>query len=186
MRDARLLQVAPACASALDGHRVCIFAYGQTGSGKTHTMEGPPEDRGVNFRALAELFALARSADAADAKAESSFPANGGYVFTVSMLEVYNEEIRDLLRADSADAAELVPTLEVRRARFALERRTALSARPILVQVRQRKKGGVYVENLTRVEARHAPRPRVTPRRVLLTPRTGVVHRWPSPTRWRS
>ena len=158
MRDARLLQVAPACASALDGHRVCIFAYGQTGSGKTHTMEGPPEDRGVNFRALAELFALARSADAADAKLESSFPANGGYVFTVSMLEVYNEEIRDLLRADSVDAAELVPTLEVRRARFALERRTALSARPILAQVRQRKKGGVYVENLTRVEARRAPR----------------------------
>merc|ERR1719181_1516270 len=93
-------------------------------------MEGPPEDRGVNFRALAELFSLARSSDAADAKAESSLPANGGFVFTVSMLEVYNEEIRDLLRADSVDAAELVPTLEVR----------------------QRKKGGVYVENLTRVE----------------------------------
>ena len=106
-------------------------------------MEGPPEDRGVNFRALAELFSLARSSDAADAKAESSLPANGGFVFTVSMLEVYNEEIRDLLRADSVDAAELVPTLEVRRARFALERRTALSARPILAQVRQRKKGGV-------------------------------------------
>ena len=108
---------------------MCIFAYGQTGSGKTHTMEGPPEDRGVNFRALAELFSLARSSDAADAKAESSLPANGGFVFTVSMLEVYNEEIRDLLRADSVDAAELVPTLEVRRAQFALERVERRSAR---------------------------------------------------------
>ena len=45
--------------SALDGYNVCIFAYGQTGSGKTHTMEGPPDERGVNFRALAELFSYA-------------------------------------------------------------------------------------------------------------------------------
>ena len=26
------------------------------GSGKTHTMEGPEEDRGVNYRTLAQLF----------------------------------------------------------------------------------------------------------------------------------
>ena len=26
------------------------------GSGKTHTMEGPPEDRGVNYRTLGQLF----------------------------------------------------------------------------------------------------------------------------------
>ena len=38
--------------SVLDGYNVCIFAYGQTGAGKTYTMEGPPEDPGINFRAL--------------------------------------------------------------------------------------------------------------------------------------
>ena len=47
------------------GYSVCIFAYGQTGSGKTHTMSGTdvetPEGRGINFRALDDLFALRES-----------------------------------------------------------------------------------------------------------------------------
>ena len=42
--------------SVLDGYNVCIFAYGQTGSGKTWTMSGPATNRGVNTRALDELF----------------------------------------------------------------------------------------------------------------------------------
>jgi kinesin family protein C2/C3 len=41
---------------------VCIFAYGQTGSGKTHTMSGTDthqlSGRGINFRALDDLFAI--------------------------------------------------------------------------------------------------------------------------------
>jgi kinesin family protein C2/C3 len=65
---------------------VCIFAYGQTGSGKTYTMSGPEEDRGVNTRALDELFRRTqeRSAMFKDA-------------IEVSMLEIYNEDIHDLL-----------------------------------------------------------------------------------------
>ena len=47
------------------GYSVCIFAYGQTGSGKTHTMSGTdiedPEGRGINFRALDDLFAIRES-----------------------------------------------------------------------------------------------------------------------------
>ncbi len=43
---------------------MCIFAYGQTGSGKTHTMLGTDiesaEGRGINFRALEDLFDLGR------------------------------------------------------------------------------------------------------------------------------
>ena len=65
---------------------MCIFAYGQTGSGKTFTMEGPPDNRGVNFRALDSMFALAlERADEAR------------YTISLSMLEIYNETIRDLL-----------------------------------------------------------------------------------------
>jgi hypothetical protein len=44
------------------GFNVCIFAYGQTGSGKTHTMSGTdprrPEGRGINYRALDDLFSI--------------------------------------------------------------------------------------------------------------------------------
>lgn len=52
---------------------MCIFAYGQTGSGKTHTMVGSdvsdPTARGINFRALDDLFALNahRAAEVKDA-----------------------------------------------------------------------------------------------------------------------
>ena len=55
-------------------------------SGKTHTMDGPPEDRGVNFRALEEVFRLR-----GERKGEMR------YTLSLSMLEVYNETIRDLL-----------------------------------------------------------------------------------------
>ena len=78
-------EVQSAIASAMDGYRVCIFAYGQTGSGKTHTMEGPRSDRGVNFRALEEMFDLSSSEPRVD------------YEFHVSILEVYNETVCDLL-----------------------------------------------------------------------------------------
>ena len=47
---------------------------------------GTPEDRGVNYRALEELF---RVKDATDGKTES--------LLTLSVLEIYNETVRDLL-----------------------------------------------------------------------------------------
>ena len=72
--------------SVLDGYNVCIFAYGQTGSGKTYTMTGPPEDRGCNLRALQDLFAKA-----ADRRGDTDDKIK------VSVIEVYNEQIRDLL-----------------------------------------------------------------------------------------
>ena len=72
--------------SVLDGFNVCIFAYGQTGSGKTHTMEGSRESPGINYRTLDALFAL-RAARAGDARCDIS----------VSLLEIYNEQIFDLM-----------------------------------------------------------------------------------------
>mmetsp|Transcript_447 Transcript_447/g.1069 ORF Transcript_447/g.1069 Transcript_447/m.1069 type:complete len:893 (+) Transcript_447:493-3171(+) len=81
-------QVSDLCTSILDGYNVCIFAYGQTGSGKTHTMEGPEGDRGVNFRALDRLFTNMR---------ERNEGGEWEYEVQVSLLEIYNEQIRDLL-----------------------------------------------------------------------------------------
>ena len=75
--------------SVLDGYNVCIFAYGQTGTGKTFTMEGTQDNRGVNYRTLQELF------EVAEKRKECV-----RYDFFVSVLEVYNDAIRDLLATD--------------------------------------------------------------------------------------
>eukprot|EP00118_Oscarella_pearsei_P004808 m.21075 g.21075 ORF g.21075 m.21075 type:complete len:950 (+) comp28134_c0_seq3:11-2860(+) len=72
--------------SCMDGFDVCIFAYGQTGSGKTYTMEGPTDNPGVNPRALEELFAVAKARN-----------LDWTYEITMSVIEIYNEQIRDLL-----------------------------------------------------------------------------------------
>jgi len=88
--------VAPLVVSFLDGVNVTLFAYGQTGSGKTYTMEGSPEDPGVNGRALQRAFELA---------AERQSTAT--YSFAASVLEVYNESVFDLLAPDSGGEAAL-------------------------------------------------------------------------------
>ncbi|KAI5324787.1 PREDICTED: kinesin [Prunus dulcis] len=85
--------VQPLVQSALDGYNVSIFAYGQTNSGKTHTMEGSSHDRGLYARSFEELFDLANS----DSTSTSRFK------FSVTVFELYNEQIRDLL-PESGDA----------------------------------------------------------------------------------
>jgi len=88
--------VQPLCVSVLDGFNVCIFAYGQTGSGKTFTMEGYGADRGVSPRAIAELL------NQAEIVKESV-----RYSFTLSMLEIYNETILDLLGPPAKEKTKL-------------------------------------------------------------------------------
>ncbi|XP_020225059.1 kinesin-like protein KIN-14I [Cajanus cajan] len=83
----------PLIRSVLDGYNVCIFAYGQTGSRKTHTMTGPKEitekSQGVNYRALGDLFHIA------DQRKDIFH-----YDVYVQMIEIYNEQVRDLLVTD--------------------------------------------------------------------------------------
>ena len=68
----------------------------QTGSGKTFTMEGPPSNRGVNFRALEELFRLVT-----DRSSEYE------YSLKVSMLEIYNESVQDLLAGSKKEKLDI-------------------------------------------------------------------------------
>lgn len=76
-------ELEPAILSCLRGYSVCIFTYGQTGTGKTYSMEGPPEDPGIAPRALQSLF--------------REMGAGGQHRVTLSMVEIYNEAVRDLL-----------------------------------------------------------------------------------------
>ncbi|KAI3755848.1 hypothetical protein L1987_55657 [Smallanthus sonchifolius] len=84
------VEVSQLVQSALDGYKVCIFAYGQTGSGKTHTMMGTPgndDDKGLIPRSLEQIFESRQMLQNQGWK----------YEMQVSMLEIYNETIRDLL-----------------------------------------------------------------------------------------
>ncbi|XP_042779859.1 kinesin-like protein KIFC2 isoform X2 [Panthera leo] len=76
-------ELEPAVLSCLQGYSVCIFTYGQTGTGKTYSMEGPPEDPGIAPRALQSLF--------------QEMGTEGQHRVTLSMVEIYNEAVRDLL-----------------------------------------------------------------------------------------
>jgi kinesin family member C1 len=70
--------------SALDGYNVCIFCYGQTGSGKTYTMSS--ED-GMIPRATKMIY------DTVNKLKEKSW----SYTMEGNFVEVYNEELHDLL-----------------------------------------------------------------------------------------
>ena len=71
-----------------------VFAYGQTGCGKSFSMQGitdPPEQRGIIPRAFEHIFE-AIDVDEGETK----------YLVQASYLEIYNEEIRDLLGENSS------------------------------------------------------------------------------------
>ncbi|KAH7726405.1 Protein KLP-3 a [Aphelenchoides avenae] len=89
-------EVSPLIRSCLDGKNVSMFAYGHTGSGKTYTMDGPENNPGIGQRALIEIF---RTLD------ESSEHLD--YEIHVSMIEIYNEKIRDLLGNDATEKPQL-------------------------------------------------------------------------------
>ncbi|CAM0910320.1 unnamed protein product [Alopecurus aequalis] len=95
-QDEVFKDIQPLIRSVLDGYNVCIFAYGQTGSGKTYTMTGPEnateEELGVNFRALNDLFLISRN------RGDTVM-----YDVSVQMIEIYNEQIRDLLACNGSE-----------------------------------------------------------------------------------
>ena len=80
----------------LSGFNATVFAYGQTGSGKTHTMLGSEDSPGMMGRTLQDLFQFSSKSTR----------------FTVSFIELYNEEIRDLLNPGSVSGSG--PGLDLR------------------------------------------------------------------------
>ncbi|XP_030637448.1 kinesin-like protein KIF3C [Chanos chanos] len=90
--------VRPLIDSVLQGFNGTIFAYGQTGTGKTYTMQGQwmdPERRGIIPNSFEHIFThISRS-------------QNQQYLVRASYLEIYQEEIRDLLSKDHSRKLEL-------------------------------------------------------------------------------
>eukprot|EP00347_Sterkiella_histriomuscorum_P014634 403360130 len=83
--------------SSLDGFNVCVMAYGQTGSGKTFTMIGDDDNPGLYFTAVDTLFEVIN-----DRKKLID------YEIGVSIVEIYNETLRDLLTIKGQQPGQLI------------------------------------------------------------------------------
>lgn len=81
-----------------EGYNGTVFAYGQTGCGKSFTMQGvssPPAQRGIIPRAFEHIFeAIATS-------------KGTKFIVHASYLEIYNEDIHDLLGKDPKKRLDL-------------------------------------------------------------------------------
>ncbi|KAK1562399.1 hypothetical protein Q3G72_011209 [Acer saccharum] len=98
--------VVPIVNEVLEGFNCTIFAYGQTGTGKTYTMEGEckkaksgpngelPLEAGVIPRAVQQIF-------------DTLEGQNAEYSVKVTFLELYNEEITDLLAPEEISRVSL-------------------------------------------------------------------------------
>ncbi|XP_054713374.1 kinesin-like protein KIF3A [Uloborus diversus] len=118
--DVYNLAARPIIDNVLEGYNGTIFAYGQTGTGKTFTMEGNrdvPEQKGIIPNSFAHIFG-----HIAKAEGDKRFLVRATY------LEIYNEEVRDLLGKDQS----------------------------VRLEVKERPDIGVYVKNLTGVVVKNA------------------------------
>ncbi|ESW34914.1 hypothetical protein PHAVU_001G191500 [Phaseolus vulgaris] len=98
--------VTPIVNEVLEGFNCTIFAYGQTGTGKTYTMEGEckraksgpngelPPEAGVIPRSVKQIF-------------DTLEGQNAEYSVKVTFLELYNEEITDLLAPEELSKVSL-------------------------------------------------------------------------------
>lgn len=101
--------------SVLEGYNSTIFAYGQTGTGKTYTMEGftynnKDPERGIIQRTIEDIFYFI----------ESTSNENTKFIIRASYLQIYNENISDLLKPEKKN-----------------------------LQIREDKKKGIYVDCLS-------------------------------------
>ncbi|XP_018311135.1 kinesin-like protein KIF3A [Mycetomoellerius zeteki] len=89
----------PIVDKVLQGYNGTIFAYGQTGTGKTYTMSGAktsPQARGIIPNTFAHIFGHIAKAD-----------ENQKFLVRATYLEIYNEEVRDLLGKDQNTRLEV-------------------------------------------------------------------------------
>ncbi|NXE26267.1 KIF27 protein, partial [Ardeotis kori] len=88
--------IKPLLVSLTEGYNATVFAYGQTGSGKTYTIGGghiasvAEDEKGIIPRAIQELFQ------------HISENRNIDFYVKVSYIEVYKEEVRDLLELETS------------------------------------------------------------------------------------
>jgi pSer/pThr/pTyr-binding forkhead associated (FHA) protein len=78
--------------NAWEGFHTCLFAYGQTGSGKSYSMVGYGSNKGIVPVTCEQIFQ--RMSEGTDSSIK--------FDVKVSMLEIYNEQVQDLLAPPSS------------------------------------------------------------------------------------
>jgi kinesin family protein 1 len=81
--------------NAWAGFNTTLLAYGQTGSGKSYSMFGYGENKGLIPMFCEDLFVLIEKKKLETKGIE--------YKVTYSMLEIYQDKVRDLLSQDGGD-----------------------------------------------------------------------------------
>jgi kinesin family member 13 len=74
--------------NAFEGYHCCLFAYGQTGSGKSYSMVGYGKNKGIIPIVCEEIFKRIETVESNTLHCEVQ----------ASMLEIYNEQVQDLLK----------------------------------------------------------------------------------------
>ena len=142
--------IEPIVAETLEGFNCTVFAYGQTGTGKTHTMEGDDassddsrlgscddvaETAGIVPRALRQIFRHLETQSETE------------YSVRCTFLELYNEEITDLL-SSGVESNKSESESKSESSETTIESASAKKTHRLMEDGR----GGVSVEGLTEVE----------------------------------
>jgi centromeric protein E len=77
----------------MEGYHGTVFAYGMTGTGKTFSMQGTTSSPGVIPLAITDIFSFIRETPHRE------------FLLRVSYLEIYNEQIHDLLATEPGTKA---------------------------------------------------------------------------------
>ena len=101
--------------NAWKGYHCCLFAYGQTGAGKSYSMVGYGTNKGIVPISCEEIFK----------RISSNTDPSLHFEVEVSMLEIYNEKVQDLLTPPSKRP-------------------------PSGLKIRESKAVGIFVEGLTK------------------------------------
>mmetsp|Transcript_53400 Transcript_53400/g.129933 ORF Transcript_53400/g.129933 Transcript_53400/m.129933 type:complete len:817 (+) Transcript_53400:559-3009(+) len=106
--------------TVLESLNSCLFCYGQTSSGKTYTMQGPatighisdaiqsqPYDDGIIQRAARDIFRLIseQQQEMEEGEEEEVTGTKKQYLVRVSFVELYNEQVRDLLSSSYSNCS---------------------------------------------------------------------------------
>ncbi|GET87110.1 kinesin, putative [Leishmania tarentolae] len=135
----------PLVDAALQGYNTCMFAYGQTGSGKTYTMIGTSKHPGLIPRLCQLLLSQVamRNAEVDEGGAASPSTRAAAVALQLSYMEIYNEQVRDLLKQRPKNA--------VLRYRSRFDKKDMESDEFRTLKVRHHPSQGIYVEGLTTV-----------------------------------